>query len=206
MLMKKTLLAVMATVLLQMFSPSVVQAQLRLGIKGGYNMTKLSLKTDDFKTNRSGFFVGPSLVYTMPAIGLGFDVAALYDERDARIGDDPVTDLKQKSMQVPVNLRWAFAPGSPLSLFVYAGPQFGFNIGGKEKMLDAARKWRFKDSLFSVNIGGGVALFKKVHLSVNYNVATGRTADVNSLQGVVDDYKENKAKMHAWQLGLAIYL
>jgi len=203
--MKKTLLAALVATLM-LLVPASASAQLRFGVKGGYNMTKLSLNTEDFKTNRAGFFVGPSMVFTLPSIGIGFDVAALYDERDARIGDDPVTDLKQKSVQVPVNLRFTLAPSSPFSLFVFAGPQLGFNIGSKEKMLDAARKWKFKESAFSVNIGGGLILFKRIHLSVNYNVALGKTADVTSLQGVIDDLKDHEAKMHAWQLGLGIYL
>ena len=204
--MRKTLLTVVAVVLMTILVPSEALAQLRLGVKGGYNMTKLSLNTDDFKANRNGFFIGPSLVFNLPVFGLGFDVAALYDERDARVGDDPVADLNQKSIMVPVNLRFALAPDSPFYLFFFAGPQFGLNIGAKEKMLDAARRWKFKESSFSVNVGGGLALFKKVHLSVNYNIAMGRTADVNSVQDVVDDLKEREAKMHAWQLALAIYL
>lgn len=185
--------------------PVTCMAQLKFGVKGGLNLTKLSLNTNDIKTNRNGFFVGPTLLFQLPVLGLGFDVAALYDQREARIGDDPVTDIKQKSVAVPVNLRLAFAPDSPLSLFVFAGPQFNFNLNDQKKLLDSAREWRFKKSTMSVNVGGGAMLFKHLQLSVDYNIVCGETATINSLQEVADHVKEHKAKAHAWQVALAVY-
>ena len=191
--------------LLFLLLPMTGMAQLQFGVRGGYTLTKMSLTSNDIRTNRNGFFVGPALCFTLPVFGLGFDVSALYDQRDARIGDDPVTDIKQKMVDVPINLRFNFAPDAPLSFFVFAGPQFSFNLNDDKKMLDSAREWRFKKSVMSVNVGAGAAIVKNLQLSVNYNIVCGETATINSLNDVVDGVKDHKAKTHAWQFALSVF-
>ena len=203
--MRKSICCLVAVFTLMM-APSLARAQLMFGAKGGVNFTQLSLNTDDLKANRTGFFAGPSVLFNLPGLGLGFDAAALYDERDVRIGDDPVTDIKQKMVTFPVNLRINFAPRALVGVFVYAGPQFGFRLNKGEKMLDSTRNWTFGDSEFSVNIGAGLNILYNVHLSVNYNIVCGKTADITTLDQVVDDVKDHQAKMHAWQITAAIYL
>lgn len=196
----------LVAIAVMMTATTTAAAQLMLGVKGGLNLTQLSLNTNDLKTNRNGFFVGPSLMFNLPGLGLGFDAAALYDERDARIGDDPVTDLKQRMITLPVNLRINLAPKAAVGLFVYGGPQFGFSLNKGEKRIDSARQWKFRDSEFSVNVGAGISVLHNVQLSVNYNIVCGKTADITTLDQVVDDVKNHKAKMHAWQITAAIYL
>ncbi len=191
--------------LLLLLLPMTAMAQFSLGVRGGFNLTKLSVNTSDIKTNRSGFFVGPVAKYTIPVVGLGVEAAALYDQRDARIGDDPVTDIKQKALNVPLHLRYDFAPSSPFSFFLFAGPQFSFNLNNGKKPLDSAREWRFKKSTMSVDLGGGIAIMRNIQLSVNYNIVCGETATINSLKEVVDNVKDHKAKTHAWQLALSVF-
>lgn len=61
-------------------------AQIKLGVKGGLNVTSMSMNSEVFDaSNRTGFFIGPTLKFTLPIVGLGVDVAALYDQRDAKI-------------------------------------------------------------------------------------------------------------------------
>lgn len=46
-------------------------AQLKFGIKGGLNITDMSLSNDVFETsNRTGFFIGPTIKFTLPIVGL----------------------------------------------------------------------------------------------------------------------------------------
>ena len=185
--------------------PSMASAQLQLGVKGGLNLTRMSLDTDDIFTAKNGFFIGPSVRLIIPQVGLGLDVSALYDQRDVSIGEDSKVDIKHKMVSVPVNLRWdVFSLGS-LGIFLYAGPQFDFNVGSDEKVLDAARTWKFEESTTSVNVGGGVMLMKNLQLSVNYNVVCGKTAEITSLNLLLDEVKKYKAKTNAWQVALAWY-
>ena len=194
------------------------QAQLKFGLKGGPNVTNLSLKdfTHD-RSNQCGFFAGPTVKFTFPAIGLGFDVAALYDQRQAKIKGTE-DDLKQRQMIVPVNTRYSFGLGDAASIFFFAGPQFGFNIGDKDQPIgvmadgryENVGEWRLKSSNFSVNLGFGVMLFHHLQVSANYNIACGKTGELkfgeaagtvwNALQG-----NSYEGRANAWQVGLAYY-
>ncbi len=97
-----------------------VQAQIKFGLKGGLNITDMSFSNDVFSTsNRTGFFIGPSVKFTLPIVGLGIDVAALYDQREGKIGDidDGLGNtvertLKQKAINIPINLRYNIGLGS----------------------------------------------------------------------------------------------
>ena len=183
-------------------------AQVKFGVKGGYNITHMSVSEDVLHAeNRNGFFIGPTLKCELP-LGLGFDLSALYDQREAKIGElEPVT-LTQKMVTIPANVRLTFGSRSALGLFVYAGPQIGFSLNDDEKVYDQVRTWKYKESNFSVNLGAGLLLLDCLQVSVNYNVVCGKTADVTwvSARDKVEDELESKtARANAWQLSATIY-
>ena len=125
--MKKIISVFMVAVCLMMAAP--VQAQLHFGVKGGLNLSKASFSKDALKgDNQTGWFIGPMAEFTLPIIGVGADIAALYSQTDlAAKGYD--TDAKLKTFEIPVNLKWSFGLGSMFGAYIAAGPQFGFNIG-----------------------------------------------------------------------------
>lgn len=201
--MKKLLLTVVLGIAL-LFSTSA-NAQVKFGLKGGLNVTRMSLNTDLLKEhNRTGFFIGPTVKFTLPIIGLGVDASALYDQRDAKVakpdGGEEKT-LRQKQITVPINLRFGFGLGSTASMFFFGGPQFGFNVGDKTQELFSAAMWKLKSSNLSVNVGAGLMLFKHLQATVNYNIACGKTGEF-TLAGAATNYK---SRNNAWQLGLAYY-
>lgn len=59
------------------------QAQLKWGVKGGVNMSKIDWNGgfDGNKDNSTGFFIGPMAEFTIPVIGLGIDGAVMYSQR-----------------------------------------------------------------------------------------------------------------------------
>ena len=62
------------------------QAQIKFGLKGGLNVTDMSLSRKVFDAdNQAGFFIGPTVKFTLPVMGLGIDAAALYDQRQAKV-------------------------------------------------------------------------------------------------------------------------
>ena len=182
------------------------QAQVKFGVKGGLNIT--SMKFDESvldKSNQAGFFIGPTVKFTLPVVGLGIDAAALYDQRSAKVYDETV---KQQSIQIPVNLRYGIGLGSTASIYIFAGPQFGFAIGDKSKnIVDNALEWRLKDSNLSANVGLGLMLLDHLQISANYNIALGTTGevDVNKALGTTWDTAIGKAKANAWQLSVAYF-
>lgn len=188
---------------------TTAMAQVRLGVKGGYNYTnwefgKLDLKGDD----KNGFFIGPTLKISLPAItpgvGLGVNVSGLYDQRKVKVGEADPVEIKTKMVAVPVNMQIDFLRGSSLELFIYVGPEFDFSLDKDQHILDAARTWKFKDSAFSINAGAGVLLLKCLQLSVNYNMVCGATAEV-TMEGVTNDMKSFKTRANAGQLALTVY-
>ena len=182
------------------------QAQVKFGVKGGLNLTSMKLSKDVVdKSNQAGFFIGPTVKFTLPVVGLGIDAAALYDQRSAKVADET---LKQQSIQIPVNLRYGIGLGSTASIYIFAGPQFGFAIGDKSKnIVDNALEWRLKDSNLSANVGLGLMLLDHLQISANYNIALGTTGevDVNKALGTTWDTAIGKAKANAWQLSVAYF-
>jgi hypothetical protein len=198
------------------------QAQFNFGLKGGMNVSKLSLDKKVITSgNQMGFFIGPTIKFQIPAVGLGFDAAALYDQHSGILEESKFsefqedTKIKQQSIQIPVNIRWGFGVGPVVNLFIFAGPQFGFNVGDKEislhKTSDASGVlYKFNSSNVSGNLGLGILLFKHLQLAVNYNMAFGETGKFVVVDGKENEAfgyngEKNKAKMNSWQIALAYY-
>ena len=94
------------------------------------------------------------------------------------------------------------------SVFFFAGPQFGFNVGDKtQSIYDQVADWRLKSSNFSVNVGAGFMLMSHLQLSANYNIACGHTGDVELKSTAADALRQIKkgSRANAWQIGLAYY-
>ena len=187
------------------------QAQVKFGLKGGLNVTNMSMSSDVLNaSNRTGFFVGPTVLVNLPIVGLGIDASALYDQRDAKLsGSDVDTKtLSQKSVQIPVNVRYGIGLGTLASVYAFAVPQFGFNVGEKKTVLEDANDWRFKDSNFSINVGLGAILASHLQVSANYNIACGKTGEANVTDATTKLGKAiigNSTKTNAWQIALAYY-
>ena len=178
------------------------KAEVKFGLKGGLNLTSLSLDANAIsKSNHAGFFIGPTFKFTIPIVGLGFDASALYDQRKAEVDD---TSIKQQSIQIPINIRYGIGLGSTASIYFFAGPQFGFNVGDKDIKTDVGN-WTFKSSNISANVGLGLMLLSHLQISANYNFGLGKTGEFDEfLPGAVNAIKEN-GKLNAWQIGVAYF-
>ena len=182
------------------------QAQVKFGVKGGLNLTSMKLDNSIVDpSNQAGFFIGPTVKFTLPVVGLGIDASALYDQRSAKIADET---MKQQSIQVPINLRYGFGLGSTASIYLFAGPQFGFAVGDKVTEIgNDIANWRLKDSNLSANVGLGLMLLDHLQISANYNIALGTTGEVDAGKAIDTTWNTaiGKAKANAWQLSLAYY-
>lgn len=205
--------AVLAAAML--FSANSAEAQVKFGIKGGLNVTSMSLDSKVLDAeNRAGFFIGPTLKFTLPVVGLGIDASALYDQREAKAkaeveGAEVESNFKTQSVNIPINVRYGFSLGSTASIFLFAGPQFGFNVGDKnQSIFKDMGEWRLKSSTFSVNVGVGAMLLSHLQLSANYNIACGKTGDMTvskALGETGQNLFSKNGRTNAWQIGLAYY-
>ena len=180
------------------------KAGVNFGIKGGYNITNFSLSnlSDNVaKDNQQGFFIGPSLKIGIPVLPIGFEIAALYDQRDAKADG---TTISQKSINIPVNVRYELGLGDMAGIYFAVGPQFGFNIGDKTfSFKNVSNDYKLKDSNLSLNLGAGVGIIKHVEIGFNYNIALGKTGEFEIVDGVKDVV--GKGKANAWQISAAYY-
>ena len=180
------------------------KAGVNFGIKGGYNITNFSLSnlSDNVaKDNQQGFFIGPSLKIGIPVLPIGFEVAALYDQRDAKADG---TTISQKSINIPVNVRYELGLGDMAGIYFAVGPQFGFNIGDKTfSFKNVSNDYKLKDSNLSLNLGAGVRLIKHVEIGFNYNIALGKTGEFEVMDGLTNVVGNGKA--NAWQISAAYY-
>ena len=54
------------------------QAQIKFGVKGGLNISKMYISKDVMKSdNRSGFIIGPTEELNLPLLGLRVDESAI---------------------------------------------------------------------------------------------------------------------------------
>ena len=197
-------------------STMTVQALgLKFGIKGGLNLTKMTFSKDVYSSdNQAGFYVGPTLKLSLP-LGFCVDAAVLYDQRSAKVdivdvknapaNDEGIKtltsldtyDIKQKSIQIPINARYNIGLGSEAGIYLAVGPQFGFPVGDKvynTKLGD----YTLKSSNLSFNFGAGVYLLDHLEVGFSYNLAAGKSGEFTG-------YSDIDTHNNAWQIGAAIY-
>ena len=188
--MKKIVSTLLVMLCLLCAVPS--QAQVKFGFKGGLDISKLDTKVSD---NRTGFFVGPMIDVTLPIIGLGFDVAALYSQSGMDVNNE--NSEKLKSVEIPVNLKWTLGLGSTLGFFIAAGPQFGFSLNdGWKQLMEESNK-----SFVSVNVGAGLKLLRHLQVGVNYNIGASKLGDMDLDASDVD--LRTGVRKNSWQVSLA---
>ena len=73
-------------------------AQLKFGIVGGLNLTKLSTKGNNFSSdNRAGWYIGPKVEFTLPIVNLSVDAALEYSQRQMNIGNDEINANRNRN-------------------------------------------------------------------------------------------------------------
>ena len=194
---------------LGLFVSTSVNAQgVKFGVKGGLNVTDMHLDSKLLNnSNCVGGFIGPTVKFTLPIIGLGVDASALYDYREAKVTDlaNQERSVKQEQISIPVNARYSIGLGSTASAFLFAGPQWSINIGDKDFEWTKGSSYSFKDSNFSVNAGLGITLMDHLQISANYNIAMGKTADVKARKLLTDLPEKAKSRTNSWQIAVAYF-
>ena len=208
----KKVLSIVFMVTAMLFA-SNANAQIKFGLKGGLNVTSMSFSEEVFDaSNKTGFFVGPMVKVTVPIVGLSFDAAALYDQKEADVkyaaeGELGKVNVKQQSINIPVNVRYGFGLSSLANIFLFAGPQWGINVGDKNFKWNESSSYSLKKSNFSVNVGAGVTLLNHLQVSANYNIACGKSADASFSKALDAAANAGKDKSHnnSWQIALGYW-
>lgn len=209
----KKIIAIAAMLLM---TATAMNAQISFGLKGGLNVTSVdfsNLQNNIDPANQCGFYVGPTVKFSLPVVGLGVDGSVFYNQRVSKLSSDNATveseTIKHQTLSIPLNLRYQIVGiGDTGGLFLFTGPQFDFNIGDKNPIKEA-KEWKFKDSDFSWNVGLGVMVLNHLQVNANYNIGLSKTSDIKAgtvtnalldLAGIKSGAKEN-----TWQIGLAYW-
>ena len=207
--MKKLVVVLMMALL--MVSPA--NAQVRLGIKGGMNLSKLTFDKDVVSSNnRAGFFVGPIFYVDLPFLpGFGFDLAAIYDRKGTTMTaviDDQKYEKKGyvQFLDVPIDINYKISFTRGFAIYGSTGPQFSFNLKQDDfkTIVDQRANYKIKDSNFSWNVGFGMEIIRHFRLGYNYNIALGDWAEVKEdlTETVYQGLKNDKMKGSSHQVYL----
>ena len=207
--MKKLVVVLMMAMLL--ISPA--NAQVRLGIKGGMNLSKLTFDKDVVSSNnRAGFFVGPIFYVDLPFLpGFGFDLAAIYDRKGTTMTaviDDQKYEKKGyvQFLDVPIDINYKISFTRGFAIYGSTGPQFSFNLKQDDfkTIVDQRANYKIKDSNFSWNVGFGMEIIRHFRLGYNYNIALGDWAEVKEdlTETVYQGLKNDKMKGSSHQVYL----
>lgn len=179
---------------------SGARAQVKFGLRAGANLSHVHFSKKSWKTSdKTGFFVGPTVEAKLPLVGLGLDVSLLYNNQVISIEDE---DKTLHYIDVPVNLKYSVGLSSLASLYLATGPQYSYNVGDRNFW---ERSYSLKSSQFSWNVGGGIRLLSHLDINYAYNIAVSKTADVKF--GTVTDalFKKHDARCNTHKIGLTYF-
>lgn len=163
------------------------EAQFKLGIRAGANMSSLKFNKEVKSSNVAGFTGGVMAEFIIPGLGFGLDGAVMYTRRGSELKFSDIVDAagnvigsnksttKLDYIEIPVNLKYKL--GLPLvKPYIFAGPSFAFLVGDKISE-------RFKERNFdtSINVGAGLELLGKVQISAQYGWGLNKTLKVKTL-------------------------
>lgn len=214
--MKKSFVIALLALLCVGIQPT--SAQIKFGVVGGLNVTKVDYKhvsSNYDSKNRAGWFIGPKVEAHLPIVGIGLDASLLYSQRGISTeetipatldGSDGVTSKKStqfRTLEIPINLRYQFGFSSLIAVYVATGPQFGFNVGDGSFSNVVGTKFKYKNSILSYNIGAGVKLLKHLEAGIGYNFPLSKFAKVTNtaelpveLQGKNASFKAGTFQLH----------
>lgn len=197
---------------LALFTAAPAAAQFNWGIKAGVNIAEKPSNLSDLKSaakGDAGWYIGPMAKVTLPLVGLGLEANLLYSQTNSEVGGETI---KRKCIDLPVYLRYELSlpvVNKFLEPFIAVGPQWSWNIGDKNFVVDAIdgvnlADYTLRSSNLSLNLGLGAVILDHFQIHANYNLALGSTSDYrNEIDGAVNLYKSVKSKTNVWQVSVA---
>lgn len=184
------------------------QVSLYAGPKAGFALTSLSADDaveDQLKQNAT--FTGGAFL-NIKLIGLAIQPEVLYIQKSADI-EDTDNSIKQSYLEIPVLVKFYPVIPGPLSVNVFAGPSFGFNLdtefdfeGGSVSDDDAG-----STIALSAVVGGGVDFNLEggsvLMLDARYNFGLSGVFDADN---VGENFEDSKYSGFAFYLGVGFKL
>lgn len=189
----RKLTLIFAVVLLSLCSAMPAAAQFRFGIKAGVNVSNLHFDKSTFDSdNRAGFTGGVMAEFTVPLIGVGADLSAMYVRRDAKfMENNNITKNNRDYIEIPLNLKYKLslpAISHIIAPFVTTGPSISF-LTSRQAVSDV---WKNKKASWAWNFGFGVQLVKKLQIAASYGIGLDKAMEFTGNSELVNSGIESK--------------
>jgi hypothetical protein len=166
----------------------------RLGVKTGVNLSKASFNREVLNPdNFTRFQIGPVVEFNLPVAGLGMDIAVLYSQQGLKFDGD---SKKNRSIEIPLNLKCKFNLLSIVGVYGTAGPYAGFKISGDDIPIPSiSDQLKYKTFGAGLNFGFGLEIFKHLQVGANYQLA------------LTDDYRlrDYSTKTKIWSITASLF-
>lgn len=178
-------------------------AQVRFGLKGGYDVSSNQINKDILNaSNRLGFQVGGTMELMAPILGLGGELSVLYGHQqyNVKVGDSGYDLSNYDYVRVPLNLKKKFSLLGLLGVFIHAGPYVEFKINGGD-FKDIDNQYKSKSFGAGINAGAGVELLNHLELGMYY-----RKALTDNYGDDIPDFGDIwKKKPDSWSVDLTYF-
>lgn len=144
---------------------SPAAAQLRFGPRAGTIVNKPEFDPRIFYSDKSlGWVGGLGLEFTLPVVGTGIEVAALYNHRKANFHNETASGSSERGyIEIPANLMYRLTL-PVVSPYVAAGPSVAF-LATKEA---AESAYKNRNVVWGINAGFGVRILEHVDIRATY--------------------------------------
>ncbi len=190
---------------------ATASAQFKIGPRVGFNVNDLHFNSTVLDANnRTGFTGGLQCEFTVPLIGLGFDLSVMYVHRYNTLSSSDnnkqyYTDLnndnfkKKDYIEIPLNLKYKLSlplVSKIVKPYLATGPSFAF-LTSRKAISDAYKNSKVD---YSWNFGFGLELFNHLQVGASYGLGLNNTLKVLK---VVDNPEKIECKNRAWTITAA---
>lgn len=166
----KSIKSFLIVIALLLGTASAANAQFRFGVKAGVAINSMKFDKSAFDSdNQAGFLGGLTAQFTVPIIGVGADLSAVYVRRNAKfMVDNDLEKANRDYIEIPLNLRWNIGlpvVGKFFAPFITTGPSVAFLCSKS-----AYKDFTNKKADWAWNFGLGFQLLNKVQIGASYGL------------------------------------
>lgn len=203
--MKKFWSLILVAAMVLVVSPA--RSQVRLGIKGGLNVSTFhmsDLPSNWSNGNVTGYQIGAMIEATTPVTGFGIEADILYSQRGAKANSSEATtsdvNVKNSYIDIPLNLKWKIgAVGT--AFYLQGGPYISLRAGGDKNWDAYSSQLKAKSFGAGIDLGAGVQLMN--HLQVGFTYYISMTDNYSVQKASTSNSSSSNAKDRGWSLTAA---
>lgn len=168
----KSIKAILLTLVMIIGASAIpAQAQFKFGPKVGLTVNDFHFNKSVMDAeNQTGWTAGLMTEFTVPVIGLGFDLSAMYVRRNSEfMRENDLTKDNRDYIEIPLNLKYKFSlPLISKILVPYLGVGPSVSFLTSRRHIENAYKNKSVD--WAMNFGFGVQLLSHIDVNARYGL------------------------------------